>query len=980
MTTKHHPSVSIDKVLLNVNGNAGEAANSVGDVLNYSVTIKNTGDVMLTGVSVVDPLTGQNISGVTLAVGQTKVYTSSYAITQADLNGAGNAGSDHDIDNTATVDSDQTSCVTDSTHTPLTFDPKLAVEKQFVNVNGNAGEVANSVGDVLHYTVTVTNTGNVTLTGVSVVDPLTGQNVSGVTLAPGASQSFNTTYTITQADLDGAGNAGADHDIDNVATADSNQTAPKYSNNVEVPIVSQHPALTIDKELVNVNGQVGEEANSVGDVLNYSVTIKNTGDVALTGVTVVDPLTGQNIVGVALAVGETKVYTSSYAITQADLDGAGNAGSDHDIDNTATVDSGQTDPVTDSVHTPLVYNPSLETEKHFLDVNGNASEQANSAGDVIHYSVSIHNTGNVTLTGVSVVDPLTGQNVSGVTLAPGATQTFNTSYTVTAADLAGAGNAGPDLDIDNTATADSAQTPPATSNTVEVPLFPVAVEAFDGEPRPTYSHDHKSDIIWQDFAGGKGDPLMLMGNGETAAPLVQFSPWPTGELPLWKIQGVGDFNGDGDSEIVWQHDSNNLASMWIMDETDVLHVGQLGSGGTLPVGAPPVFPYGPLGFDIKAIGDVNGDGKDDVISQQVNGDVVIWQMDGTYDGTIVHDTVGPFASGALAGWTVKGSGDFNGDGNADLVWQSTSGQVAMWLMDASFEPTFVGAVGPFNPGADWQIKGVGDLNGDGMDDLIFQHTGGQVAAWMMDGTDTTFVGAIGPFNPGADWQVQGTGDFNNDGKSDILFKSVGTGLVAEWHMDGTETTFVGAVGTSLPGSGPLFTGSFNTGDELDWSVYSKTDSYEAVFGVDAHGNLDGDQLLAVLNQPAQSNASPMNLEVPLAKQAVTALLNATNDADGLVTQQYRFSVDDVIAAVKEVYDDGGFNTEQGGDLARLLTFWNAAPSANIGPGATVAGELHSNDTTPIATSLSFNGDLGGSFDGNIFQVLATLHPDHGWLV
>jgi hypothetical protein len=24
--------------------------------------------------------------------------------------------------------------------------------------------------------------------------------------------------------------------------------------------------------------------------------------------------------------------------------------------------------------------------------------------------------------------------------------------------------------------------------------------------------------------------------------------------------------------------------------------------------------------------------------------------------------------------------------------------------------------------------------------------------------------------------------------------------------------------------------------------------------------------------------------------------------------------------------------------------------------------------------------LGGSFDGNIFQVLATLHPDHGWLV
>jgi Ca2+-binding RTX toxin-like protein len=134
--------------------------------------------------------------------------------------------------------------------------------------------------------------------------------------------------------------------------------------------------------------------------------------------------------------------------------------------------------------------------------------------------------------------------------------------------------------------------------------------AFDGEPRPTWSHDHNSDIIWQDFAGGRGDPLILMGNGEVAAHPVHFSPWPTGVLPLWKIAGVGDFNGDGDSEIIWQHDSNNLASLWIMDETDVLTVGQFGSGGQLPVGAPPGFPYGPFGFGIKAIGDVNGDGTE----------------------------------------------------------------------------------------------------------------------------------------------------------------------------------------------------------------------------------------------------------------------------------------------------------------------------------------------------------------------------------
>lgn len=215
--------------------------------------------------------------------------------------------------------------------------------------------------------------------------------------------------------------------------------------------------------------------------------------------------------------------------------------------------------------------------------------------------------------------------------------------------------------------------------------------------------------------------------------------------------------------------------------------------------------------------------------------------------------------------------------------------------------------------------------------------------------------------------------------SDILWKSTSSGTVAEWHMDGTQATFVGAVGMSQPGTAPLFTGDFNSGDELDWVVYNKTDSYESVFGVDAHGNLDGDQLLAVLNQPISSNANPANLEVPLAKQAVTALLNATNDADGLVTQDYRFTTSEVIAAVQEAYDDGGFDAQQGADLTGLLAFWNAASAANTGIGANVAGELHPDDTTPIATSLSFNGDLGGSFDGNIFQVLAGLHPDHGWL-
>src|SRR5262245_51992709 len=127
----------------------------------------------------------------------------------------------------------------------------LAINKVFVNVTGgNGNTLADAAGDVLNYTVTVSNTGAVTLTGVTIVDPLTGQNVSGVTLVAGTSQTFITSYTLTQTDLDGQG--GGDGDIDNTATADSNETDP-VSDSEQVPLVYA-PSFGINKVFVNVTG------------------------------------------------------------------------------------------------------------------------------------------------------------------------------------------------------------------------------------------------------------------------------------------------------------------------------------------------------------------------------------------------------------------------------------------------------------------------------------------------------------------------------------------------------------------------------------------------------------------------------------------------------------------------------------------------------------------------------------------------------
>src|SRR5690606_7036448 len=59
----------------------------------------------------------------------------------------------------------------------------------------------------------------------------------------------------------------------------------------------------------------------------------------------------------------------------------------------------------------------------------------NAAGQIINYTIQVTNTGNVNLGNITVVDPLTGMNESIGLLAPGAFQTFNTSYTIQPADL-----------------------------------------------------------------------------------------------------------------------------------------------------------------------------------------------------------------------------------------------------------------------------------------------------------------------------------------------------------------------------------------------------------------------------------------------------------------------------------------------------------------------------------------------------------------
>lgn len=454
------PALAIDKAFAGVTGGNGNGdADAPGDVLQYAITVYNRGNVTLDDIATNDAVTGLNASGLTLAPGASYTYNTSYTLTQGDLDNNGNNGGSGVILNTASAVSPQAPRATDFEAVPVVARPLLSFDKGVAFIDGgNGNAIADAAGDVIHYTLKLTNGGNVTLTNIHLEDPLTGYASDTASLAPGASLSFPTSYTLTQDDIYGNGN-GTGY-ITNVANVASKQTALQQDGE-STPIV-RNAGLSLDKALVNITGGNGNAfADAPGDTLNYSFTVSNVGTVPLTNVQVTDPFTGFAGSVPLLLPGASQTLYASHVVTQAEID-SNKSGA---ILDTAYALSDQTPQTEDNSTVPLIRTPILVLNKAFLYVNGgNGNGVADAPNDQIHYAIAAFNPGNVTLKDVTVSDPLTGLNVTGLTLNPGDSVSYPTVYSLTQTDLDNNGNNGGNTGyIVNTATATSSETPTASS-------------------------------------------------------------------------------------------------------------------------------------------------------------------------------------------------------------------------------------------------------------------------------------------------------------------------------------------------------------------------------------------------------------------------------------------------------------------------------------------------------------------------------------
>jgi hypothetical protein len=277
-----------------------------------------------------------------------------------------------------------------------------------------------------------------------------------------------------------------------------------------------------------------------------------------------------------------------------------------------------------------------------------------------------------------------------------------------------------------------------------------------------FSGDGRGDILWRNGSGGTLVNWLGNDHGSFDDNAAHFLANPGAD---WQVAGTGDFNGDGIVDLLWRN-SNGSVVDWL---------GQ--KNGSFADNSSNFFSTPGTSWHVAAIADFNGDGHDDILWRNDNGTIVDWL--GQANGAFADNAANSLNTPGTA-WQVAGTGDFNGDGAADILWRNDNGVLVDWLGQEN--GGFADNAGVFlaAPGPAWHVTATGDFNGDGLSDILWRNDNGVMVDWLGQ-IDGRFADNAGTFlaNPGSAWSVASVGDLNGDGSDDILWRH-SSGMITDW--------------------------------------------------------------------------------------------------------------------------------------------------------------------------------------------------------
>ncbi len=193
--------------------------------------------------------------------------------------------------------------------------------------------------------------------------------------------------------------------------------------------------------------------------------------------------------------------------------------------------------------------------------------------------------------------------------------------------------------------------------------------------------------------------------------------------------------------------------------------------------------------------------------QHTNGWASLWRMDGPTACSFQQARVG--TGPVSTGWAAAGAADFDGNGSQDLLWQHTNGTISVWLFDGTNVLNRV-RIGDLSASPGWRVGATGDLDGDGQPDILWQHTSGATAVWLMNGLNRLVSSRLNAPS-GTGWRMAAAADVDGDGHLDILWQNA-SGAVGVWFMNGTN--FIRSARLNTPAVG------------TNWQLVGTADLYQ----------------------------------------------------------------------------------------------------------------------------------------------------------